>query len=244
MKIIGSVPKAAWLLGAVLVFLLIAAPRCPQVCQENGDCNETAFCLKAPGHCVGAGLCAERPEACIMIYDPVCGCDQQTYASACFAAMAGVSVAYQGECEIFACVINEDCDLPGMPPNMYCAKAIGDCDGYGECVERPEACYEIYDPVCGCDERTYSNNCYAALAGVNIAYPGACDQACVEEGGAVPIVPGAPECCPGLVMIPCDEFDEATGECVSCEGAAYCAYCGNGECGPGENLCRCPEDCP
>jgi len=35
-------------------------------------------------------------------------------------------------------------------------------------------CIEIYDPVCGCDEQTYSNYCYAEIAGVNDWSSGEC----------------------------------------------------------------------
>ena len=28
------------------------------------------------------------------------------------------------------------------------------------------ACIEIYDPVCGCDNKTYSNSCYAEISGL------------------------------------------------------------------------------
>ncbi|MBL6975679.1 MAG: hypothetical protein ISR64_08115 [Deltaproteobacteria bacterium] len=67
-------------------------------------------------------------------------------------------------------------------------------------------------------------------------------QECVPEGGSVAVIPNAPECCDGLKKIPCDAPDEY-GFCLSCDGAAICAKCGNGDCGPGENVCNCPEDC-
>ena len=42
-------------------------------------------------------------------------------------------------------------------------------------VEQGEiACIQIYDPVCGSDGRTYSNDCFASAAGVEIAHQGEC----------------------------------------------------------------------
>ena len=37
------------------------------------------------------------------------------------------------------------------------------------------ACIEIYDPVCGCNDITYSNSCYAEREGVTDWSRGSCD---------------------------------------------------------------------
>jgi len=42
--------------------------------------------------------------------------------------------------------------------------------------EKKQLCISLWDPVCGSDERTYSNDCFAKVAGVQIEYRGACKQ--------------------------------------------------------------------
>lgn len=69
-----------------------------------------------------------------------------------------------------------------------------------------------------------------------------CEAECVKEGDFVPVIPDAPECCEGLLKLPCDYPDE-NGDCQFCLGASVCAKCGDNFCGSGENLCNCPEDC-
>ena len=67
-------------------------------CASSWDCGRRAYCQYPEGQCGGSGTCAPRPRACTKIFAPVCGCDDQTYASACAAAGAGVSVQDNGEC--------------------------------------------------------------------------------------------------------------------------------------------------
>ena len=53
-------------------------------------------------------------------------------------------------------------------------------DIFEDCIDESKindqiACIEIYDPVCGCNDITYSNSCYAEREGVTDWLGGSCD---------------------------------------------------------------------
>ncbi len=89
--------KTIGLLLAVIILAYAGTAEAIQ-CFDNRDCDLGFYCEKPFGRCDSAGDCIKRPDACITLYDPVCGCDGATYGNACDAAMFGASVAYRGVC--------------------------------------------------------------------------------------------------------------------------------------------------
>jgi len=70
----------------------------------------------------------------------------------------------------------------------------------GLCAETPDVCSKEWDPVCGCDQKTYSNVCFAHFAGFSVSRIGKCDSKPTLPTGSLEdtSTPSCPESLDGI----------------------------------------------
>lgn len=223
---------------------------------QGARCDEGEFCeFPAEAMCGAAdqtGVCRERPTVCTREYQPVCGCDDQTYGNRCEAAAAGVSVAAEGPCPgDDQCTVDTDC------PHGACVEqpregggATRRCSVCGDgseisCSEEPEPC-----PIEG-QIREVQRGCYARCVDRTTCRPTHCESSgylypvgsvfyaphscntcgCGEEGT---VACGVRNCrCGydvGLTWLPYSPTECATAEivCEEKDWEWFTSYCGCG----------------
>ncbi len=212
-------------------------------CWDDGMCPDGYYCQYPDGGCwAETGACSMIPEACIQLYDPVCGCDGVTYGNYCDMQAESQSMAHEGECQT-ECVKEGEMGSGFVPgPPMECCEglsaiAVAEWDPAGMCMIASDV---FICAACGngfCEEE-WENPCNCPMD---------CEenQECLGEGEmGSGMLPGGPQCCPGLATIGVEEYDPETGMCMMMMDVFLCSLCGNGSCEEGwENLCNCPADC-
>ncbi len=198
-------------------------------CNCDTDCPwPTNECAEEGGECIDGEGIVPGPEPCPPGWNTVnldgCGVDQ-----VCCMESEG-------------CFGGNECG-----PGAYCQFPVGDCGlngNMGQCVTIQEECDMNWLPECGCNNKTYANECFMAQGHASKLHAGECDSVpCFEEGVEYDPSENNVGCCPGLNAVYKVYVDDSGGCSSSSNAKKICVKCPNGICGPGENYCNCSQDC-
>jgi cysteine-rich repeat protein len=173
------------------------------------DCDPPgSFCRGGCGPDVCVDIACREDCTCP---EPVCGDFVLDPGEECDDGNAEDGDGCSADCRLEVALCGGFTGIP-CPPGFFCLfppETCGCCDITGRCVELSDSCVcpDISAPVCGCDGRTYGNECEAACNGQSIAHRGECELSSTTT--TTTTLPG-PRC----------DLDLATGVC-------------GGECPPG-----------
>jgi hypothetical protein len=153
-----------------------------------------------------AGHCEPQPRNCTTESAPVCGCDGASYLNPCFAAFSGISVQHAGRCKNSGSSGNACGGFFSCPGGEFCRFGRDSGCGVsapGVCTRVPPSCSREARLVCGCDGRTYTNECVAAMDGVSVRRSSECNP----DGGAPPMDGGMSRICGGADELECEDHE-------------------------------------
>ncbi|HJL17537.1 MAG TPA: Kazal-type serine protease inhibitor domain-containing protein [Sandaracinaceae bacterium LLY-WYZ-13_1] len=191
-------------------------------CDADADCADAEWCDFPIGALCGAddreGVCRPRPEGCLAVYRPVCGCDGGDYGNACEAAASGTDIAYRGACDG-----GDRCAAQDVTAVGPCAAVLGwfwdgaSCVSLSGCECRGSACGFGWSSRETCESAHLGCDTEDDACTPTDACPGGqyCDYDGPTCGGADPgVCRDRPAVCPPVYALVC-----------GCDGVTYTNAC-------------------